>query len=477
MSRTLVILLGLAFNSAPVSAGSILTQFVFICPALEGRNLEDITAEYRDRFENFKQLLNDFNERQRVRNLTRFLEHLPANEEEWATYHEKRLVAKIGRADPAPRFLGPLMELDGISSPSLPNSLDSWAGYERKETKKENGRRAGYYLQAADGTRIPADPKSHYEDIRPFHDGVAQVLETVGQDRDGDNIHRWHLINTKGERVSEKQWGRWVLDPFQDGYAKVKGKDDTSWFIDTTGTRSGSKKWPRSISSVTGGVVVAFSRDLDSLKIWTPQGQEVALEDDPKFLRWNREMIYDELGGVISIPGFTEEWHGHEIPDENRINFRGIDRSKPKMAAENLIELAYYCYGQVDYSIAVGGPDITSFLWPERVEWLAAEAKGLNPGNAYVHKIHGWCLVNSGHHSRALEEFQTSIDLREEGINKDLRAGLLIAHWYLGNKDEARSHYTELLALEPNYGRARWLAELDWTDREKQALRELQEEN
>ncbi|MFC5457224.1 TIR domain-containing protein [Prosthecobacter fluviatilis] len=99
-------------------------------------------------------------------------------------------------------------------------------------------------------------------------------------------------------------------------------------------------------------------------------------------------------------------------------------------------------------------------------------ATGLLPQDGGVARQCGWAAFNVGLHAKALSYWQTAHKLLGEK-NEDAMAGVAVGHWSTGDKPAAVAAYQKLIALNADYGKADYVAKLDWTKAEVAVMTEI----
>lgn len=97
-------------------------------------------------------------------------------------------------------------------------------------------------------------------------------------------------------------------------------------------------------------------------------------------------------------------------------------------------------------------------------DWLAASS--LQPKDARPYGNMGFILIDQGRHAEACAQFQKALaQLPSEEVRAEASAGLGIAHFLNGQRDEALSTFGQALEMEARYGDSTWLRQSrGWTD-------------
>ncbi len=108
---------------------------------------------------------------------------------------------------------------------------------------------------------------------------------------------------------------------------------------------------------------------------------------------------------------------------------------------------------------------------PEAEKALEA-AIAMAPGNGNMARLCGWEAFNMKLHAKALSYWQTAHKLLGEK-DEDSLAGLAVGHWSTGDKAAAVAAYQKLIAVNADYGKADYVAKLDWTKAEVAVMTEI----
>jgi len=98
------------------------------------------------------------------------------------------------------------------------------------------------------------------------------------------------------------------------------------------------------------------------------------------------------------------------------------------------------------------------------------KALALEPNDFETRRSYGWALYNSSEPQKAAVQFNLAQDLKGD-LNSDVVAGLCLCAAALKNTPEATSAFRRLVALDPAWKEATYIASLTgWTQRELRSL-------